>query len=163
MRLRIVLLVVAWALFASSAHAQSNPQVEKLRIAADEAMDNLRYAEALDGYTKAYAMSHDTRFLYNMGRALGALGQYPEAVSQLERFRMDAPADLKSRVPQLEQLITDFKHHVSTLTIKCNVTGARVLVREKAVGQTPLGEIKLNAGSAIVEVVLMTMYRSASR
>jgi sulfur carrier protein ThiS len=156
MRLRILLLLVfGWMLVSAGAHAQSSQlsrDSEKLKVAADEAMDNLRYAEALDGYTKAYAISHDARFLYNMGRALGALGQYPEAVNQLERFRLDAPADLKSRVPQLEQLITDFKRHVSTLTIKCNVTAARVLVREKAVGQTPLAELKLNAGPAVVEV-----------
>ncbi len=153
-RLRFVcaLFCFALVLLALSANAQTNPQVEKLKTTADEAMDNLRYAEALEGYTKAYTLSHDARFLYNMGRAYGALGQYPEALNQLERFRMDAPADLKARVPQLEQLITDFKRHVSTLTIKCNVAGARVLVRDKAVGQIPLGEVKLNAGPAVVEV-----------
>lgn len=152
MRLRVFLLVAFWTVFAPTAHAQSKGDADKLKVAADAAMDNLHYAEALDGYTKAYAISHDPRFLYNMGRALGALGQYPEAVNQLERFRLEAPTELKARVPQLEQLITDFKRHVSTLTIKCNVAGSRVLVRDKAVGQTPLGDLQLDAGPAVVEV-----------
>jgi hypothetical protein len=157
MRIRLralffVCLSLAMLTLGGRAFAQSNADVEKLKISADEAMDNLRYAEALDGYQRAYGISHDARFLYNMGRALGALGQYPEAVDKLERFRVDAPADLRARVPQLEQLITDFKQHVSTLVIHCNITGARVLVREKAVGQIPLGDLRLNSGQATVEV-----------
>jgi len=154
MRLRLffVLLVLALASLGSPAWAQGKPDVAKLKATADEAMDNLRYADALDGYQKAFAASHDPRFLYNMGRALGALGQYPAAVEQLERFRMDAPADLRARVPQLEQIIADFKRHVTTLSIRCNVEGARVLVRQKEVGHTPLPDVKVDAGQAIVEV-----------
>ncbi len=154
MRRALYAFLIAFALlFATRAYAQQNAEAEKLKITADDAMDNLRYNDALEGYKKAFNISHDPRFLYNMGRALGALGEYPDAVEKLERFRTDAPADLRARVPQLESLITDFKRHVSTLTIKCNVVGARVLVREKAVGQVPLGDIKLNAGPAVVEVV----------
>ncbi len=138
--------------FATSALAAPPAKVEELKAAADEAMDNLRYAEALDGDQQAYTLSHDPRFLYNMGRALGALGRYPEAVDRLERFRLDAPADLKAKVPNLEQLIADFKKHVSVLSVRSNVQGARVLVRDKAVGETPIGELKLNSGKAVVEV-----------
>lgn len=145
----VVLLALA---SGRSALAQGRPQIEHLKTSADEAMDNLRYAEALDGYQQAYGLSHDPRFLYNMGRALGALGRYPEAVDRLERFRMDAPADLRAKVPNLEQLITDFKKHVATLNVRTNVQGARVLVRDKAVGTAPVSELKLNSGHAIVEV-----------
>jgi hypothetical protein len=147
-----IFFLLAFVMLTTRLLAQGGPEVERLKTSADEAMDNLRYAEALDGYKKAYSISHDARFLYNMGRALGALGDYPQAVEQLERFRMDAPADLKSRVPQLEQLITEFKRHVSTLTVRCNVPGAHVLVRAKDVGQTPLSDLRLNAGPAVVEV-----------
>jgi hypothetical protein len=155
MRLRLFFVWLAFVLVSLTpalALAQSKADIAKLKAAADSAMDNLRYADALDGYQKAYAASHDARFLYNMGRALGALGEYPQAVEQLERFRIDAPADLKSRVPQLEQLIADFKRHVSTLTVRCNVEGARVLLRDKEIGRTPLAEVKVNAGPAVVEV-----------
>jgi hypothetical protein len=135
-----------------AASGSQQAQIEHLKAAADDAMDNLRYAEALDGYQKAYALSHDPRFLYNMGRTLGALGRYPEAVDRLERFRIDAPAELRAKIPQLEQIIADFKKHVATLSVRSNVQGARVLVRDKAVGSTPVAELKLNAGHAVVEV-----------
>lgn len=153
--LRSVFVWLAFALAMAapvSAWAQK-VDVEKIKAQADEAMDNLRYADALDGYQKAYATSHDPRFLYNMGRALGAMGQYPEAVEKLERFKLDAPPDLRARVPQLDQLLGDFKRHVSTLSIKCNVAGARVLVRQKEVGTTPLPDLQLNSGPATIEVV----------
>jgi hypothetical protein len=151
-RLQVLLVLLALVFVTGRARAQMTPEVEKLKTSADTAMDNLRYAEALEGYQKAYGISHDPRFLYNMGRALGALGEYPEAVEKLERFQIDAPPDLKGRVAQLDQLIADFRKHVSSLTITSNVPGARVLVRAKAVGQTPINELKLNAGPAVVEI-----------
>ncbi|HEY1956978.1 MAG TPA: PEGA domain-containing protein [Polyangiaceae bacterium] len=137
---------------STAAHAQSSAAVDQLKVHADQAMDNLRYGDALDGYEKAYALSRDPRFLYNMGRALGAMGRYPEAVVQLERFRVDAPAALRDRVPQLDQIIGDFKKHVATLAISSNVPGARVLVRDRAIGTTPLGDLQVDAGPALVEV-----------
>lgn len=147
----IALLVMSGFGRVPSALAQTQVEVDKLKIAADEAMDNLRYGEALDGYQKAYAISHEPRFLYNMGRSLGALGRYPEAVAKLERFRVDASADLRARIP-VEQIIADFKKHVSTLNVHCAVAGARVVVRDQVVGQTPLGDVQLNAGPATIEV-----------
>lgn len=155
-RLRSIFVWLAFAMAIAApmqAWAQQKVDVEKIKAQADEAMDNLRYADALDGYQKAYSASHDPRFLYNMGRALGALGQYPEAVEKLERFKLDAPADLRARVPQLDQLLGDFRRHVSTLSVKCNVPGARVLVRSKEVGTTPLADVRLNSGPADIEVV----------
>ncbi len=147
-----VCLAAAVPRVALAQTAADHAQAEKLKAAADDAMDNLRYAEALEGYRKAYALSKDPRDVYNMGRALGALGNYPEAVSELERFQQDAPPSLLAKVPKLQGLIDNFRQHVSSLTVTSNVPGARVLVRDKAVGQTPLTGIKLNSGAATIEV-----------
>ena len=152
MRLRWILLTLAVVLFSAAAYGQSSAAVDAVKTRADQAMDNLRYGEALEGYENAYALSHDARFLYNMARALGAMGRYPEAVEKLERFRLDASAALRARVPQLDQIIAEFKRHVTTLAISTNVTGARVLVRERAVGTTPLGYVQVDAGPAVIEV-----------
>jgi hypothetical protein len=153
-KLLLLVLATVTLLLSTSAFAQSSKaDIEKLKTSADEAMDNLHYDAAFAGYKQAYALSHDPRFLYNMGRAAGAMGDYPEALDELEKFRLDAPADLRARVPQLEQLIADFKKHVSTLAIQSNVAGARVVVRQKEVGRTPMGELRVNAGPAEVEVV----------
>jgi len=139
-------------LLALPAWAQTNTQADKLKTEADAAMDGLRYSDALSGYQRAYELSHDARFLYNMGRALGALGRYPEAVERLERFRLDASDALRARVPQLDQIIADFAHKVTTIAIRANVAGARVLVRDEAVGVTPIAELRVNAGHATIEV-----------
>jgi len=156
MRLRFLFVWLAFVLVAAApARAlaqQESANVAKLKASGDTAMDNLRYADAFDAYNQAYAVSHDPRFLYNMGRALGALGRYPAAVKQLERFRRLAPADLKARVPQLDQLIADFEKHVSTVAIRCNVVGARVLLRQREVGNTPLEDQEVDAGPATIEV-----------
>ncbi len=151
-RWAIVWLCALITLASARAIAAPPVNVERLKATADEAMDNLRYAEALDGYQQAYGLSHDPRFLYNMGRALGALGRYPEAVDRLERFRLDAPPDLKAKVPNLEQIIADFKKHVSVLSVRANVQGARVLVRDRSIGETPLADVKLNSGHAAIEI-----------
>jgi hypothetical protein len=153
--LALLFLLLGLVLVARPSFAQDRATREKadhLKVSADDAMDNLRYAEALDGYQQAYTLTHDPKFLYNMGRALGALSRYPEAVDSLARFRSEAPSDLRAKVPQLEQLINDFQKHVSRLVVRSNVAGARVLVRDKAVGATPLGEVKVNAGHATIEV-----------
>jgi hypothetical protein len=155
MRLRF--LFIAWLGFAlvaltpARALADGRADVAKIKAAADEAMDNLRYGDALEGYRKAWEATHDPRFLYNMGRALGALAQYPAAVEKLEQFAAVAPPELKARVP-LDKLIADFKRYVSTIALRCNVSGARVLVRGKDVGRTPLADLRVDAGPATIEV-----------
>jgi len=146
-------LAVPLTAYADAPSAQDRTKADALKSQADEQMDNLHYTDALNGYTEAYSLTHDPKLLYNMGRAHGALGEYPEAVRDLDQFNKDAPADLKAKVPQLGELITEFKKHVASLTIICNVAGARVLVNNKAVGTTPFSSpLAVNAGPADVEV-----------
>jgi hypothetical protein len=124
-----------------------------LKKRGDEAMESLRYADALSAYAQAYALTKDPALLYNQGRAQQALGNFPEAQVALERFAAEAPAELRARVPKLDELVADVKRHVARLTIQCPARGARVLVRDRVVGVTPLAApLDLNAGTATVEV-----------
>ncbi|HEY4119632.1 MAG TPA: PEGA domain-containing protein [Byssovorax sp.] len=116
-------------------------------------MDSLRYGDALAAYGQAYSISKDPALLYNQGRANQALGDFPAALESLARFESEAPAGLKARVPKLDELLADVRAHVVTLSITCNVAGARVLVRERVMGSTPLAApLKVNAGRAFIEV-----------
>jgi hypothetical protein len=116
-------------------------------------MESLRYADALTAYAQAYALTHDPALLYNQGRAEQALGQFPAALASFERFALDAPPDLRARVPLLDELVADVRKHVAHLAIRCDTQGARVLVRDRVVGTTPLaGPLDLNAGYAAIEV-----------
>jgi hypothetical protein len=112
--------------------------------------------EALEAYRQAYEASRDPALLYNMARALEALEDYPAALARYEDFARQAAPDLRARVPKLDETIASLRARVSRLSITCNVPGARVLVREKTVGETlPQGEalvVPLAAGSAVVEV-----------
>ena len=134
--------------------AAATAESERLKKQGDVEMDALRYTEALATYATAYAASPSPPILYNMGRALQALGQYPEALEKLDEFRTQATPALLSKVPGLTARIDDVRAHVTTVTVACNVEGSRVLLRETAIGATPLpGALKVNSGRAVVEVV----------
>jgi hypothetical protein len=116
-------------------------------------MDKLRYADALAAYTESYTLSPQPAVLYNMGRALEALDRLPEALEKLKAFRAAATPELLARVPGLDARIVSLEKRVSTLTIKTNVNGARVLVRDKVVGSTPFdAPLVLPAGKADIAI-----------
>ncbi len=151
---------LALAVHASAALADVAPptaaqqkEAAALKLRADSEMESLRYAEALADYTRAYDLSPDPVLLYNRGRVLQALERFAEALDQIERFAHEAPPELRARVPKLQELLADLGGRVSALTIRCDVPGARVLVRDKVVATTPAsGPIRLNSGPAVVEV-----------
>jgi len=133
--------------------ADDRARAAELKQRGDAAIDSMRYGEAVDAYTMAYGITKDPALLYNRGRALQALGDFPGALEALEGFAATADAELKARVPKLAELLADVRAHVGTLVLNCNVAGARVLLREKVVGKTPLsGPLRVTAGAASIEV-----------
>jgi hypothetical protein len=151
------LLFVALTLATTSATVaradDATARAQQLKKQGDAAMDSLRYDEALSAYKAAYDLSHDPAILYNVGQVRRARGEYPEALDSFEAFDQQAPPELKARVPTLPQLIAEVRGKVATVTITTNVAGARVLVRERIVGTTPLEKpIRVGAGKALVEI-----------
>ncbi|MCC6898372.1 MAG: PEGA domain-containing protein [Polyangiaceae bacterium] len=148
--------VVVWA--PAAAHADEPPppttsEASRLKSEGDDAMQRLDYVQALALYDRAYALEQNPALLYNRGRALQALGRFPDAQDALEAFDAQAPDELKARVPKLRELLAEVRAKVSVLSLEANVSGARVLVNSRLVGTTPLGApLRLNAGLAWVEV-----------
>ena len=131
----------------------SGDRAADLKKQGDAAMESLRYADALGAYAQAYALTKDPALLYNQGRAQQALGNFPDALADFDRFSKEAGPELRARVPQLDELMADVRKHVAELAIKCDVRGARVLVRDKIAGTTPLSApLQMDAGYAVVEV-----------
>lgn len=130
-----------------------NVEAGRIKSAADVLMDQERYADALSLYEKAYEMSGDPALLYNEGRALEMMGEYPEALDKLEEFDDVAPASLRARVPGLSEHIADLKSRIATVVLHTNAPTARVLLRDKAAG-TIGKELRLRtrAGPATIEV-----------
>lgn len=148
---RSLFVAVGLLLCVSLAHADD--RAAQLKAQGDAAMDSLRYDEALADYTQAYELSHDVAILYNLGQLHRARGEYPESLDAFLAFDKAAPPSLHARVPKLGELIDEVRAKVATLTITANVSGARVLLRDKVIGSTPLSDaIRLNAGKVTIEI-----------
>jgi len=135
---------------AGSAFADDDPAAIKKR--GDDAMDSGRPADALVAYEAAYALSKDPALLYNKGRALQALTEYPRALEELEAFDKTAPVEMKARVPGLAKMIADLKQRTTTLSIVCDVDGAQVRLRDRTLGRCPiLHPVVVNSGPGQLE------------
>jgi len=125
----------------------------EIKKRGDEAMVSGRPADALAAYVEAYAISKDPALLYNKGRALQALTEYPQALAELEAFDREAPPELKARVPGLARMIADLRQRITTVSIDCDVEGAVVRIRDRTVGKCPISSpVTINAGNARMEV-----------
>jgi hypothetical protein len=124
-----------------------------LKRQGDEAMDALRYDDAIAAYTKAYELSGMPAAVYNRGRVHQARGEYVLAMDDLERFAREATPELRARVPELDALRSELAAKIAVVTIVSNVQNARVIVRGVEVGTTPLnGALRLDGGRARIEV-----------
>jgi hypothetical protein len=129
-------------------------EATRLKKEADVLMDQDRHADALSLYANAYRLTNDPALLYNQGRALEAMGEYPEALDKLEQFEKDAPPTLRAKVPGLQTLIQDLRGRISTLVVTTNAPGARLLVRDKLIGPIEKErKLRTRFGTATVEVL----------
>jgi len=156
-RLAVVMLITGAA--PGLALAQQKPTVEAIARAKDlrqqghKHFDEQRYPEALAAYQKSYELSADPALLYNIGRAYQLLNQAPEALDAFEAFLAKASPELRSRVQGLDETVAEARKKVTTLTLSSSVAGARVLLRKKQVGVTPLKPLRVLAGEADIEVI----------
>ncbi len=152
-------LALALALAAPAASAQERINADPARGAelkreGDQAMDARRYADAAAAYRSSVEAYPEPSVYYNLGRAYQAMGEYPEALWWVHRFDREAPPALKARVPKLAELVSELRARVTEVTIRANVSEARVLVRDRLVGTTPIaGPITLGSGPAPFEII----------
>jgi hypothetical protein len=138
---------------SSSAPATGNDGAATLKKRGDDAVAQLRYADAIAAYDASYALDPNPAVLFNKGRALQGLGRYGEALATFERFKKDAPADLLAKVPGLDGLIMDMRARVTVVTLRCSIAGARVVLGDRVLGTTPLARsIAVNAERTSLEV-----------
>jgi hypothetical protein len=146
--------VAAWLTLSPAPAAAGDLSAAELKARADAAMDGGAFATAIESYRASYTLSRNPALLYNMGNAYERLGDYPNALAYLERFAAVAPADLKARVPVLDELVESLRARLARLIVHCNISGARVLLRGARQGITPLAkEIATMPGTARVEIV----------
>lgn len=141
---------------ASSARADTSPEAAakaaQLKEQGNKAMDGLRYQQALALYAEAYGLTQDPALLYNKGRALEGLGDFPEALAAQEEFDAKAPPELKAKVSGLAKLLADLRSHVSTLELHVNAADAEVRLDNRILGQSSQKKFLLNAGKATIKI-----------
>jgi tetratricopeptide (TPR) repeat protein len=127
----------------------------KLRDQGNEAMLGMRYSDALASYQQAIRLSPESAGLhYSIARAYQFLGEYPEALGALESFEKYATPETKAKVGKLDALYAQIRPRISTLKLTCSAPGARVLLRDKVIGTTPLPPTRLPSGAATIQIEL---------
>jgi hypothetical protein len=146
-----VVLHLALSPFAGA----SGPDAGELKARGDAAFDGRNYAEALAQYRAALAQGGDPRIRYNIAQTLTALERYPDALASYQAFLAEAPAGTLNAAQQEKffALLDELKSKIARLDIRCDVPGARVLLRDTALGTTPLDTISVGAGPAKIEVI----------
>ncbi len=106
----------------------------------DAAMDTGNPTDAYAAYVEAYGITKEPALLYNKGRALQALGDFPRAIQELEAFDKAAPAELKQRVPGLQRMIAELRARVTTIAITCDTMRAQITLRDRHIATCPVTE-----------------------
>lgn len=129
---------------------------EALRLKGNAAFAGGRYPEALADYEEALKVSQNPKIFYNLGAVHQKMGRNADAFLWLSRFKASAPQEELKRITNLDERIAALRNKVTALKVTVNVGGARVLVRDVAVGKTqanrPL-EAWINEGKATVEIM----------
>lgn len=145
-------VVLALAAPAFGQSKADEARATELKKEGDKLVHDSKYREALEKYDASFALVANPAIQYNRARALQALGDFPGALDAFEKFDKTAPAALKSRVPHLDKMIADVAAHVATVAVRCEVPGAKVTLRGKEIGTTPMQSYRTTPGDATITV-----------
>ncbi len=161
-RLAVALFCVSAALpqvaFAGDPVRASAPSAEiadramRLKKQGDEAILNIKYADALRLYEESLRLLPNPALHYNRGRAFEALERTVEAIEAYETFLREARTELRSKTPGLAEHVGGLRRKTAKLALDVDVAGARVRLRQIVLGTTPIEPVTVNAGPATVEV-----------
>src|SRR5581483_5858308 len=96
--LALALLVASSTAYADEASVKRSGELKEQGYAV---FDQGKYADAYALYVQAYSVEPTPSLLYNQGRALEAMGEYPDAIAKLEDFRQKASPEMLAKVPAL--------------------------------------------------------------
>lgn len=138
---------------APAAADTAEAEAAALKAKGDALFRARNYVDAVAAYQQAQALHPDPRVLYNEGRALQALGRNGEALSALQHFSVEAPAELRAQVSGLQALMDDLHSRLTEVTIQVDEPGAQVTFQDHVVGVTPISAaLLLDAGQGTLRV-----------
>lgn len=148
------------ALFFALALAVATPAIaapktedasSELRKRGEEAFRAKSYREALGHYLAASKVVNDPALLYNIARCHHELGEYAEAHRYYTRFALEAPVELRTKVPHLDEKLAEVTQRTSVVKVTANVVGATVAIDDKVIGESgSLDPLRINAGTITV-------------
>jgi len=151
----LAMFVVATSpIHVARADEEEEPEetAESIKKIGDAAFLDGRHAEALGHYQRSYAKSPDPALLYNIGRCHQELGDYPKAHDYFTRFAVEAPPEMRAKVPLLKDRIASIAAKIATVKIAANVVGAKVTINGVLVGESgTLDALRVNAGRLVIE------------
>ncbi len=140
--------------------APSRADLEEARahfLAGRAAIEAGRWADAVESFERAYALSHAPSALYNVAVALRALGRYREARDTLRRLLQEHEERLRpARRQEAERYLREAEAQVASLRLEGLAAGVRHEVRLDARpieddGSRPL-RIETDPGEHVLEV-----------
>ena len=155
MRARSLPLALALAFATPAFAAPKTPNTEdasaELRKRGEEAFRAKSYREALTHYLAASKVVDDPALLYNIARCHHELGEYADAHRYYTRFALEAPGELRAKVPHLDEKLAEVTQRTSVVKITANVIGASVAIDDKVIGESgSLEPVRINAGAITV-------------
>ncbi len=160
-RVLLSLLVVLVSAFALEQAAFAKPIRDELSRDAREQWDAARelheagdFKSALVYFNRAYEISNNPRTLFNVGVCWKDLTKYSEAIKIWEKqltFRKKLP---REDVQKVEAAIRALRQFVSTIEVKADEPGAKLLIDGIEVGVTPFVEpIRIDVGRRQLRLV----------
>jgi hypothetical protein len=138
---------------ARPAWSQAEASAPELKSRGNQKMVDSDFVGAIRDYEAALALApNDLALYYNVGRAQGLLGHYPESLAALETFAARAPADLRARIAGFDGLLAETRQRVGYLSVTCAVPGARVQLDASVLGATPLEHRAVTAAKAMLRI-----------
>jgi tetratricopeptide (TPR) repeat protein len=119
--------------------------------------DSLQWAEAADAFEESYRLFPRPATLRNLGLAHRALGRYMRAIDELQRFLQEAHPDADVSA-QVNQIITEMRGQLATVTIVPSVSGAQITLDNQAVHANE--EIQTDPGNHVVAATASGYARS---
>ena len=106
------------------------------------------FRAALVEFERAYALAPDYRVHYNIGQTKLRLQDYLGVVQSYEKYLSSGGAAIPAeRRVQVEEALIALRDRVGRIGIRCNRSGADVIVDDISVGKTPLAvTVPVNVG-----------------
>lgn len=137
---------------AAAPSAEIADRAVRLKKQGDDAILNIKYADALRLYEESLRLVPNPALHYNRGRAFEALERTVEAIEAYETFLREAPAELRAKTAGLAEHVEALRRKTAKLALDVDVAGARVRLRQIVLGTTPLEPVRVNAGPATIDV-----------